>query len=274
MPFLLRNTLTKWRKDNASGMAAALAYYTLFSIVPLTIIVIAILSSIFGRSAAEVQISRAVSIVIGPDVARFTLALADANHASNNVFIGVISLLITLFAALGAFRELQVSLNRIWQTPLPIARSFWRRVLPNTALFILLLATGLLFFGAAVLTLVWGTLLRHLPEAAGGNLDILGNTLFIFFLSTMLFGSIYRFIPRVSLKAHDVMSAALTTAFLFTLGDFAIGTYFRLSNPASLYGTASTVIVLLLWVYYSAMIFYFGAELSYVNLKARENSKP
>jgi membrane protein len=263
---ILRATFEKWRADNAGGMAAALAYYALFSIVPLLFIFTTILGFVVGQNAAQNEVQGQVAGLIGPDVAGFILGLVTATHFSPNTFLSVASLVIIIVGAITLFKQLKWSLDHIWKAP-PRSKEkmFWRRFLPDAVLFLAMAIVGIILLAFSFLSSASAIFALRIHHFLPLSLDLFLADIAVFFvLGTMLFAALYRYLPNIQLKWKDIRAGALTTSVLFTLGRTVIGLYLRHKNIASLYGAASAIIILLLWVYYSAMIFYFGAEFTHV----------
>lgn len=252
-----------WWEDNAMRLGASLAYYTLFAIAPILLVAIAIAGLVFGAEAVRGEIVVQLQALVGRDGAEAVQAMLEgASQKRSGVLATVIGSITFLFAATGAFLELQTVLNTIWRVkPRPDA-NFTGFIRDRVRSFGLVLAIGFLLLVSlavsAALAAANAWIERHAPAfplvwQALNIIVSLGVT-------TALFAMLYRFLPDVKLEWRDVLTGSLVTAVLFTVGKQAIGFYLGQSSTASSYGAAGSVIVLLLWVYYSTQILLLGAE--------------
>jgi membrane protein len=268
---IFRKTLAKWRGDNAAGFAASLAYYTLFSIVPLTVILTSAIGSIFGDNWISGEAYKVIAENMGSEVAGFLNSVFLEAMRSHTFTTNILTVILALTGAIGAFAQMKLSLNRMWRSSHEKRVSFLRSILPGTAMFILLAAVGSLLllsaiFSASIAGVYAHANLENTNARVGIMLaDILGSM----FLTAFLVYCIFRFLPNTRLPRHDLFFGALFTSLLFTLGKIALNIYFQFSHTISIFGTARAVIILLLWVYYSAQIFYFGAEFTYIYSEER-----
>jgi membrane protein len=264
---LLREVATEWSKDNALSLGAALAYYTLFSLAPLLLLIIAIVGLAFGRAAAEGAISNALGGAVGPETAAVIEGMIrSASAPASGVIATVLSLLTMFFGASGVFGQLQSSLNQIWGVTAGRRRGVRGIVAQRVASFSLILGIGFLLFlsllVSAVLSAVHELLTEHLPVLAGVLPPL--NFLISFLMITALFALIFKVLPDARMQWRDVWPGAAVTALLFTVGKSLIGIYLGRKGTASVYGAAASLVVLLLWVYYSAQILLIGAEFTEV----------
>jgi membrane protein len=252
-----------WIEHKAPRLGAALAYYTAFSLAPLLVIVIAIVGLIYGREAATGQISGQIESVVGADGAKAVeMMLASADKPASGIFATVIGLVMLLVGALGLFGQLQDALNTVWEVEaksgLGLLRFFRDRLLSLT----MVLGTAFLL----LISLVASAALAALGSLTGEwGATILGQALNIgvsLIIITLLFAMIFRFLPDAKIAWRDVWFGAAFTTLLFTLGKFLIGMYLGTTGTASAYGAAGSLAALLIWLYYSAQIFLFGAELT------------
>lgn len=269
---LIRDTVIKWNYDEAPMMGAALAYYSLFSIAPLLVVALAIASAFFGPEAARGELEHQLMGYFGADVAKSIQTLLQAAQKSDRggfwaVIIGAGAL---LFGATSVFHQLKIALNRIWKVETPRHSGFKGLVINRLlALAMVLIVGGLLlssvFLSAALSRLsAYATNVLPISPSALQYAD-LGLT---FLLLTILFALIYRFLPDVRIGWGHVLFGASFTSVLYAIGKFMIGLYIAHAAVASGYGAASSVLVLLIWIYYSAMIFLFGAEFTHVYSRA------
>jgi membrane protein len=265
---LLKETFQEWSEDNASRLAASLAYYTVFSLAPLLIIVIAIAGAFFGEEAARGQLEAQLQGLVGPDGASLiqtTIDNANQPGSGSGAIASLISLGVLIFGASGVFAELQDSLNAIWDVkpkPENAVSGFVRKRLLSFAMVLtigfLLLVSLVISAGLAAVTNLMSSLLPF---------DFLWqilNFVISFGVITVLFALIYRYLPDVRISWNDVLTGAVITSLLFTIGKSLIGLYLGNSSFSSTYGAAGSLVVILAWVYYSAQILFLGAEFTQV----------
>jgi len=265
---MLRQAIVAWNADYAPSMGAALSYYTLFSLAPLLLIAIALAGMVFGQEAAQGQVLTTLGGLIGRDgAAAIEGLLKGARTPSTNLMASLVSTLMLVLGATSVFAELQSALDRIWRAPAQQQRSGLMALLRGRLLsFGLVVAIGFLLLvslmiSAAVAALgTWGAELFPGWEA---TLQAL-NTGIGFIVTGAMFATIYRVLPSVHIPWRDVWTGAWVTAVLFTVGKFAIGLYLGKAAVTSAFGAAGSMVVLLVWVYYSAQIFLLGAEFTWV----------
>ena len=257
-----------WFDDYAASMGAAIAYYTVFSIAPLLIIVIAVAGAVFGREAVEGQIVGQLASLIGVETAMGVQGLIrSASRPASGALATVISLALLLIGATSVFTELQTALNRIWRVPTAAQRSGWWPTLRARLLsFGLILGVAFLM----MVSLIVSAAVAAFAQWANGILPaeelILQsiNTLISLSISFIMFAMIFKFMPQAKIAWRDVWVGALVTALLFEAGKIGIGMYLGKSGITSAYAAAGSLVVLLIWVYYSAQIFLLGAEFTWV----------
>jgi membrane protein len=265
---LLTSIFTKWFDDDPFQLAAALSYYTLFSLAPLLVISIAVAGFVFGKEAAHNQIVGTIRGLIGQQSAEAVQAMIQS--ASSKPKTGLASTLLggifLLFGAGGVVGQLQTSLNAIWKVrpkPGTGVQDFIRKRFIS---FAMVLGIGfLLLVSLAVSALVSG--LTQFVGSLHETVALIAHLLDLvlsFALVTLLFAMIYKFLPDVEIHWKDVWIGAALTSILFTTGKFLIGFYLGSSSVTSVYGAAGSLITVLLWVYYSALIFFLGAEFTQV----------
>ncbi len=264
---LVKKTFAEWNEDKAPRLAAALAYYTVFSLAPLLIIVIAIAGLAFGQQSARSQIVGQFQNLIGDQGAQAVQTLLEgASKPSSSVLATVLGTATLLLGAAGLFGQLQDALNTIWEvTPKP-GRGFMSMVRDRFLSFTLVLGTGFLLLVSLIVSAGLRAFSGYLGSLAP-NLGLileLSNTIISLAVITLLFAMIFKMLPDVNIGWSDVWIGAVVTALLFTIGKFAIGLYLGRSNTASMYGAAGSLVVLLIWVYYTAQILLLGAEFTRV----------
>jgi membrane protein len=264
---LLRVTVTEWWNDNTLRLAASLAFYTIFSLAPMVIIVIALAGIIFGEEAAAEHLVRQVEWLVGPQgrEAIHQLSLGfDPEGSRWTILLGLVMLFI---GSTAVFAELQSALNQIWDVePHPSRCAFRGFLSDRVRSFGIVLGVGFLLLVSLVISAALAAahdfLDDHLGELAWlwRGLNIAASFLII----ALLFAMIYKYLPDVWITWQDVSIGAVVTALLFTLGKYLIGLYLGQAAFGSAYGAAGSFIVLLIWVYYSALISFFGAEFTQV----------
>lgn len=259
---LMKATVEGYVEDDALSHGAAIAYYTIFALAPVLVIVIAIAGLAFGQEAAEGAISGQIEGLMGHDAAMAIQGMirSAGNHKSGVIatMIGVVTLLIT---ASGVFTEMQSSLNLIWRAD-PPAGTVTRLVRARAASLGLVAALGFLMMVSLVISAGLSALsdvMNQLLPSAAILLRVV-NFLISFALISVLFGAIYKILPNKRIEWRDVTIGAVVTALLFTIGKMAIGLYIGSSAVASSFGAAGAFAVVLVWIYYSSQIFLLGAE--------------
>lgn len=266
---LLKAAFQGWNDDNASRLAAALAYYTIFSIAPLLILVIAIAGLFFDSAAVRDQLMGQIQSLVGSDGADFLrTALDNANRPGQNSgwIATIISLVLLLVGATGVLVQLQIALNEVWEVKADPELGFKNLLRKRLLSLGMLLAIGFLLLVSLVLSSVIAGFSSYFQSIMPGldSLVQLLNFVVSFALTTLLFALIYKYVPDVVITWGDVWFGAAVTALLFSIGKFVIGLYLGNSSFGSSYGAAGSVIILLVWVFYSAQILFFGAELTQV----------
>jgi len=253
---LLQETVKEWNDDKASQMAAALAYYTVFSLAPLLVLVIAIAGFFFGRDAARNGIVEQIQGLIGVQGAEFVqIALDNANQPNSNagLIASVISIAVLIFGASGVFVQLQDSLNAIWNVDPNATAGMKKQVRKRLLSFGGILGVGFLL----LVSLVISAALAAINNFASGLLpgfDALWqilNFVVSFGVTTVLFALIYKYLPDIEIAWRDVFTGAAITSILFSIGKYIIGLYLGNSSFGSAYGAAGSLIILLAWIYYS-----------------------
>lgn len=265
---LLRDAAASWIDDYAPSMGAALAFYTLFSIAPLLLIVISVAGLVFGQQAARGEILEQLSTLVGADSARTVESLLQGLNRPGEGTIGaVVGVVALLIGATTVFAELQDSMDRIWRAPTRVSGGgLWRLLRSRLLSLGMVMGIGFLLMVSLVVSAALAALGKWWAPWFS-EFEFIANALNLalsFALITAVFAMIYKWIPRVHIAWRDVAVGAGLTALLFTLGKLFIGLYIGRSGVASPFGAAASLVVLLLWVYYSAQIFLLGAEFTWV----------
>jgi membrane protein len=259
---LIRRTILAFIEDGALSRGAAIAYYTIFSIAPVLVIVIAIAGLIFGREAAQGEIVRQLSGLMGQDSAEALEAMIrSASNRQSGVTATIIGTATLLLTATGVFGEMQTSLNAIWKAQ-PSTSTVSQLVRARIASLGLIVALGFVLMVSLVVSAALTALGSYLQSVFPGVHFLLQALNFVLslVLISALFAAIYKILPDTPIAWRHVIAGAVVTALLFTIGKTIIGLYIGSSKVASSYGAAGALVVVLLWVYYSAQIFLLGAE--------------
>ncbi len=261
---LTKDAANGWNVHRASRIGAALAFYTVFSLGPILLLAVAVAGFFFGQHAARSEIHQQIGTLIGAKAAtEVETVLQRAHHPAAGIVATAISVITLLFSADVALVELKSGLDEIWSVQSQSRRWYWEYLQSRLLSIALILSLGFLLLASLLFSAALGAL-----QGLSRGIFIVGlvlrstNAVLSFGLAVLLFATVYKVLPSVRLAWKDVLVGALITAVLFTVGKFAIGLYLGSSTVASTYGAAGSVIVLLLWVYYSAEVFLFGAELT------------
>ena len=264
---LAKESVSAWIDDYAPSMGAALSYYTVFSLAPLLVIVIAVAGLVFGAEAARGEIAGQLRSLLGDEGARSVEdLLKSASQPSRGVTASIIGGITLIIGATTVFGELQSALDRIWRAPAAPSGGLWSLVQSRLLSFGMILAIGFLLLVSLVVSAALAAMGKWWGNLFGGWEILLQALNLVVSLATItvLFALIYKFLPRVKVAWYDVWVGAAVTSLLFTIGKFAIGLYLGKSDVTSGFGAAGSVVLLLVWVYYSAQIFLLGAEFTWV----------
>jgi membrane protein len=264
---LLRQAGAAWFDDDAPTLGAALAFYTLFSLAPVLIVAVSIAGLVFGDKAAQGEIVRQFQGLMGTQGATaIETIIQSTNRPALGVFTTTLGLLAIIVGASGAFNELQNALNTVWKVD-SRAQSFWMVTIKQRFFSLgLVVATGFLLLTSLVVTAALSAAERYLGNLLPMSVILLEsiNFVFSFGMITILFALILKFIPDTTISWRDVRMGAAVTSLLFTVGKVVIGLYLGHSALTSAYGAAASLVIFLIWIYYSAQILLFGAELTHV----------
>lgn len=265
---LLKETAAEWQNDKVPVLAAALSYYTVFSLAPLLLIAIAIAGAVFGEEAARGEVVRQIQGLIGRDGAEAIQSMIQNAQRpdSGGTLATIISIITLLLGASGVFGQLQDALNTIWDVK-PKPDSGWKSFLQSRFLsFGMVLVVGFLLLVSLILSAgltAIGTFFGNVIPGFVALSQIL-NFVISFAVVTVLFASIYKVLPDVEIPWKNLWVGAAITALLFNFGKFLIGLYLGNSSVGSAYGAAGSLVVILIWVFYSAQILLIGAEFTQV----------
>ena len=264
---ICRDTVFAWIKHNASSLGAALSFYTLFSIAPILVIAMAIAGSVFGPSVAETHVLAQMRELLGDAGAKAVQGLlASAHQSGQKGFAAAVGVLTLLVGATSVFGELQNTLDYIWKSPEKDSGAWWRILRARILSVGLILGVGFLLLVSLILSAALAALGAWLGTYLVQWSVILPavDLVLSLGLTTVLFAMIYKYVPRETIAWGDVWIGGFVTACLFSVGKLLIGLYLGRSSLSSAYGAAGSVMVLLLWIYYSAQIFLLGAEFTHV----------
>ncbi len=271
---LAKETVSKWMDVNAARLSAALAYYTVFSLAPLLVVVVGIAGLAFGRAAAEGQIAAQMRGLVRAEVIQ--TALRNAGNTGTGLIATAIGVLVLLFGASGVFIELRSSLNTIWgvEEAEPAGVTGWIR--KRFFSFAMVLAVGFLLLVTLVISAGLAAAVHYFSgilPLPGWVVQLLGIAV-SFVISVGIFALLYQVVPDADIEWRDVWVGAIVTAVLFTAGKFLIGLYLGRATVGSAYGAAGSLVVLLAWLYYSALIFFLGAEFTRVLAERHGSLRP
>ena len=273
-PFLalLKDSAIAWFDDGCPKLGAALAFYTIFSLAPVLIIAISIAGFVFGPDAAQGHIVAQIQALIGREAAQTVQSMVENAHRSQSGTVATILGFATLLiGATAVFGELQDAFNLIWRSK-PKAQNFWLTILISRLLsFSLIIAIGFLMLVSLIASAAITAFAGYLQAVAGATGPFLSlvNSATSFVILAVLFTLLFKILPSAYVAWRDVWLGGLITAVLFGIGKWAIGLYLGNSAIASTYGAAGSLVVLLLWIYYSAQILLFGAEFTRVHATHR-----
>ena len=264
---LLRESFREWQKDRCLELGAALAYYTLIPIAPLLLITIAVAALFFGEQLASGELMTRIEEAAGAEAAGTIRDMVEsASQPRSGILATTAGLVMTLFGASSVFGQLQSSLNVIWEAPPRSAASWTSVLLARVSSFSMILVIGFLMLVSLAVGSAIGVFSATLSSWVPGG-DWLARIVDLavsFATTTLLFAMMFRILPDIRIPWTDVWVGAAFTSLLFALGRFGISFYLGYSSGSSVYGAASSVIVILLWIYYSSQLLFFGAEFTQV----------
>lgn len=262
---LIRDTAFEWSEHRTARLGAALAYYSVFSLGPLIVIVISIGGLVFGQAAVRGEVSAQIATLLGETGARAVEAmLVAASRPFEGTIATLIGVGVLVFAALGVVVQLKDALNTVWEVKPPASGGVWAFVRTYLVSLAAIVALGFLLMISLVMTAALAATGKYaapyMPELTLHLISSIGS----FAVTTVLFAMIFKWLPDTHVAWRDVWLGAAVTAILFNIGKFLIGLYIGKQGLESVYGAAASIVVLLLWVYYSAQILLLGAEFTRV----------
>jgi membrane protein len=266
--YLLKNTSKEFVSDNALTLSASLSYYTIFSLPPLLIIIIGLFDFFFGPDAVRGELLGQIKGIVGDGTAvEIQQMIRNVRLSNSSIFATVLGVAILLIGASGIFAEMQTSINYIWGIEAKPKRGLVKFLKNRLMSFSMIGSVGFLLLVSLIINAVMDILNSHLVHYFPGitvYLFYVLNILAVLFIITVLFTIIFKTLPDGSISLKDSIVGAIFTSSLFMLGKFLIGAYIVGSHVASIYGAMGSVILILVWVYYSSVILYFGAEFTKV----------
>ncbi|MEO8288092.1 MAG: YihY/virulence factor BrkB family protein [Chloroflexota bacterium] len=262
---LIKDTFKEWSEDKAARLGAALAYYTIFSIGPLLLIAISIASLVFAN--AQEQIVGSISGVVGQQGGEAVTGIIENNNKGGGSIIAtIIGIVVLLLGASGVFGQLKDALNTIWEVKPKEGQGFLKTIKDRFLSFTMVLGTGFLLLVSLVISAAVAAVNVWLNSFLPGGV-IVGqalNFLLAFAVVTVMFALLFKYLPDIKIGWKDVWLGAAITALLFSLGQFALGLYLSMGNVGTAFGAAGSLVIVLVWIYYSAQILFFGAEFTQV----------
>jgi membrane protein len=272
---LLKKTYQEFDDDNAIKLSASLSYYTIFSLPPLLIIIMSIFSIFFGREAVTGKFFGQINEMVGNEAAfQIQETIKNIEMSDSNAFAAVFGGILLLIGASGVFAEIQSSINYIWGLKAKPDKGLMKFIKNRLMSFSMIASVGFLLLVSlmvnTVMDIINARLLIYFPDSTIYLFYVL-NILILFATTTMLFSIIFKTLPDGDIAWKDALIGSSFTSFFFMFGKFAIGFYLGSSTVATVYGAAGSIIIILIWVYYSAIILYFGAEFTKVYANAHGN---
>lgn len=276
---LLKKTFGSWNSNDPWAESAIIAYYTLFSLPSLLIIVVSIAGYFFGRKAVQGRLNDQITDFIGSDAAKAVEnMISSAAINENSTWAIIFGLAMLLFGATGVFFRLKIAMNKIWNVAAK-KETFKRMIMDRLISFGMVLAIGFLLLLSLVISAavkIMGEYIENVAPAVTAIGLIVVNYLLSFIFITALFGAIFKLLPDIKIRLKITLYGAALTTVLFLIGEALMSLYFGQSNPGSVYGGASSIVLILLWVNYTCLIMFFGAEFTvqyalYKNERIRPN---
>jgi membrane protein len=261
---LLIVAFKEWKADNTSMLGAALAYYTVFSLAPLLLMAIAIAGMVFGEEAARSQISGQIASLTGPNAAKGIEEMIQTSGESKagGILASVIGVATLLVGASGVFGQLQAAMNLIWDVEPPPKGGLWKLVKDRFLSITMVIGSCFLLLVSLLASAVIAAVTDQLDDVVGGFFLRIADLVLSLGIITVLFAAVFKLTPNKFISWRDCWLGAFATSVLFWLGKTLIGLYIGRSAMGSSYGAAGAILIILLWVYYSAQILFFGAELT------------
>lgn len=276
LPKLLKDSVYQFLDDKGLKMAAALSYYTAFSIGPMLLIIISFVGLFFGEDKARIEIVDQANKLIGSDgAAMLNTIIKGASNTSTGIFAASLSIILLLFGAVSVFIELQESLNIIWGVELKPGRGLRNFIRTRIVSFSMVIASSFILMVSLIAESVLTLLNKYIGYIFPSIIPTaeIYNYIGSFIIIMLLFALIFKYLPNVRISWKYVWIGAVVTSFLFFIGKYLIGMYLGKSSYSSTYGAAASLIIIFVWIYYSGVILYLGAEITYIS-RIRYGVKP
>lgn len=274
---VLKATVADWRNDKATFLAAALAYYSLFSVAPLLLIATAVAAQIYGEQAARGELFRELQAHLGADGAKFVQGMVvRASEPASGIMATGIGIVTLILGATGFFSQLKDALNTIWAVPAPASAGWKNTVKTRLLSFGMVLCIGLLLIASLVINTALSAADEWLGEVIPGQAMAIqwANALGSLLITIVLFAMLLKYLPDTTISWRHVWVGAAATAVLFALGKHLFGLYLGRGSIRSTYGAAGSVVVVLLWAYYASLIILLGAEFTQAHSRLRPKKGP
>lgn len=270
-PSLIKETYNSWMADDPFRLSAIVAYYTVLALPALLVIIINVIGAIWGVEIVQGQLTDEISAALGKDAAMaIENIISETQNSESNLLSTIIGIGTLLFGATGVFYQLKISLNEIWKIKTNPNAKIWKIITDRALSFAFILVIGFLLLVSFIVTAAISALNNYIRDALP---DVLLYIAYIldFVLSvgiiSVLFALMFKYLPDAKIKWRTVWIGAILTAILFVVGKLLLGIYFGQADPGSTYGAAGSIVLILLWVSYSSLILFFGAEFTYVYAK-------
>lgn len=271
IPHLLKETFREWKEDDPWRMSAIIAYYALLSLPAFLIIIIRTVGAVWGQEIVQGRLTSEISSALGHDAAESIEGIIQSAQADNTSIVSaVIGAGVLIFGATGIFYQLQLSLNAIWDIKIDPEAGWKKLILDRARSFGFVLIIGFLLLISFILTAFISFFNEYIGQIFGELVvyfSFLTDIILSVGIITVLFALIFRYLPDAEIQWKTVWVGGLITAILFVLGKYLLGLYFGKADPGSTYGAAGTIILVMLWVSYSSLILFFGAEFTFVYAK-------
>jgi membrane protein len=262
---LVKDSVSAWLNDYPTRFGAALAYYAVFSMAPLAVIGVSIAGAVFGKEQAKHWAAGQVKHAVGDNGSQVVQAMLDsANQPQAGLVATILGVIVLFFGAAGLFGEVQDALNYVWQVEPKESQGLKGFVLNRLLYVIMVLAVALLLLASLIMGAIMSAAMRYIGAWQVTVLGHLANELIFVVIFGLLFAMVFKFLPHADIAWRDVWMGALVTAVLFAIGKFPIALYLGRVSVGSAYGASGSLAVLLVWFYYSSLVFLFGAEFTKV----------
>ncbi len=259
----IRQVFVEFIEDNILKYSASLAYYTVLSVAPLLVILLSVTGFLFGKEAINGELYGEINKLVGSEAAlQIQTSIQNIRLSNQNSFATTVGIIVLIIGATGIFGEIQDSLNRIWGLKIKTKKVWWKVITDRLISFSLILSLGFVLIVSLVLNAIAAAISDRIVQifpGMGEALLFIVDTGISIIITTLLFGAIFKVLPDAKIKWRDVIIGAFITACLFLIGKYGIGYYLGRSSLGNIYGAAGSIMILMIWVYYSSAILYLGA---------------